>query len=377
MGHRPPSRASPSQATARSGDASSRVRGLLASYPELAAVLAAAIIGLSVQRPLAWLAARQGINVLLAVLVFATAVTIEPAALRRAAAAWRPLLAALAIGVTVLPVLAWAAARLVPAGPLRDGVLTVGLAPCEIASVATTAMAGGEAAVAAGLLIGSTVAAVAVAGPILALEAGHAGFSPGGVIGNLALVVALPLAVGIALRASAGPAADVRAERSPRAPAPPAAGVRAEQSPRAPAPPAAGVRGERAPARVAWRAWSATTRALATPRAQRIASHVALAAVAALVALIAAEVHFSAGYAAVAAALVVFLLASVVVGRLLGLRAPRPVAAALLLTTSMRDFAIAAGLAAAAFGPAAAAPLGLYGILVLVWGTAAAGALRR
>ena len=338
------------------------LRALLARYPELAAVLAAAIIGLSVQRPLAWLAARQGINVLLAVLVFATAVTIEPAALRRAAAAWRPLLAALAIGVTVLPALAWAAARMVPAGPLRDGVLTVGLAPCEIASVATTAMAGGEAAVAAGLLIGSTVAAVAVAGPILALEAGHAGFSPSGVIGNLALVVALPLAVGIALRASAGPAADVRAERSPRASAPPAVGVRAEQ----------------APTRISLRAWlSATTRALATPRAQRIASHVALAAVAALVALIAAEVHFSAGYAAVAAALVVFLLASVVVGRLLGLRAPRPVAAALLLTTSMRDFAIAAGLAAAAFGPAAAAPLGLYGILVLVWGTAAAGALRH
>lgn len=34
----------------------------------------------------------------------------------------------------------------------------------------------------------------------------------------------------------------------------------------------------------------------------------------------------------------------------------------------MRDFAIAADLAVAAFGPAAAAPLGLYGILVLVWG---------
>jgi predicted Na+-dependent transporter len=357
-------------------------------------VLAAAIIGLSVQRPLAWLAARQGINVLLAVLVFATAVTIEPAALRRAAASWRPLLAALAIGVTVLPALAWAAARLVPAGPLRDGVLTVGLAPCEIASVATTAMAAGEAAVAAGLLIGSTVTAVAVAGPILALEAGHAGFSPGGVIANLALVVALPLAVGIALRASAGPAADVRADQSPRAPAPPAADVRAnrsprasapptadvraDQSPRAPAPPAADVGEEQTPTRISLRAWlPTTTRILATPRAQRAASHVALAAVAALVALIAAEVHFSAGYAAVAAALVVFLLASAVVGRLLGLRAPRPVAAALLLTTSMRDFAIAAGLAAAAFGPAAAAPLGLYGILVLVWGTAAAGALRR
>ncbi len=322
------------------------LRALLARYPELAAVLAAAIIGLSVQRPLAWLAARQGINVLLAVLVFATAVTIEPAALRRAAGAWQRLLVALAMGATVLPALSWAAARMVPAGPLRDGVLTVGLAPCEIASVATTAMAGGEAAVAVGLLIGSTVAAVAVAGPILALEAGHAGFSPGGVIGNLALVVALPLAVGITLRALAPPAADVRAER--------------------------------APTRISLRAWlPATARALATPRAQRVASHVALAAVAGLVALIAAEVHFSVGYAAVAAALVIFLLASAVVGRLLGLRAPRPVVAALLLTTSMRDFAIAAGLAAAAFGPAAAAPLGLYGILVLVWGTAAAGALRH
>ena len=353
------------------------LRALLARYPELAAVLVAAIIGLSVQRPLAWLAARQGINVLLAVLVFATAVTIEPAALRRAAAAWPRLLAALAIGVTVLPALSWTVARMVPAGPLRDGVLTVGLAPCEIASVATTAMARGEAAIAAGALIGSTVIAVAIAGPILALEAGHAGFSPGGVIANLALVVALPLAAGIALRASARPSADVRAERSRRAPDPPPPGIRDERPLRASDPPAVGVPEERAPTRIAWRAWSATARALATPRAQRAASHVALAAVAALVALIAAEVHLSAGYATVAAALVVFLLASAVVGRLLGLRAPRPVAAALLLTTSMRDFAIAAGLATAAFGPAAAAPLGLYGILVLVWGTAAAGALRR
>jgi hypothetical protein len=49
----------------------------------------------------------------------------------------------------------------------------------------------------------------------------------------------------------------------------------------------------------------------------------------------------------------------------------------MLLTASMRDFAIAAGLAAAAFGAKAAAPLGLYGILVLVWGTGAAGTLRR
>ena len=64
---------------------------------------------------------------------------------------------------------------------------------CDIALVATTAMAlAGEAAVSAGVLIGSTVAAVALAGPILSLEAGRARVSSGGIIANLALVVALP-----------------------------------------------------------------------------------------------------------------------------------------------------------------------------------------
>jgi predicted Na+-dependent transporter len=48
-----------------------------------------------------------------------------------------------------------------------------------------------------------------------------------------------------------------------------------------------------------------------------------------------------------------------------------------MLTVSMRDFAIAAGLATSAFGAAAAAPLGLYGVVVLVWATAVAGFARR
>ena len=297
----------------------SRVRLLIAAYPELTAVLIAAVLGLSVQAPLAWLTSHQGINILLAVLVFATALTIEPAALRRLTGTWKPLLASLAAGITVLPALSWAASRIVASGSLRDGVMIVGLAPCEIASVATTAMAGGEAALSAGVLIGSTVTAVAAAGPILTLEAGHASVHPGHIIASLALVVALPLAAGILLRA-----------RTPL-----------------------GARAERA----------ATTTATLT--------------VAALVALIAAEVHLSASYLAVTLALIVFLAGSALIGRLLGAGSRRRSAVALLLTTSMRDFAIAAGLAAAAFGPAAAAPLGLYGILVLVWGTAAAGLLRR
>ena len=334
----------------------SRSKQALAAYPELAAVLAAAIVGLSVQRPLAWLADRQGIDVLLAILVFATAVTIDPVALRRAGAAWRHLLAAVAVGITVLPALSWAAARLVAPGPLRDGVLTVGLAPCEIASVATTALAGGEAAVAAGVLIGSTLASVALAGPILSLEAGtatgRASLSPAGIIASLALVVALPLALGLAARATAGPSAS-----GPSAVGTNTAGMTA----------AANTAGTGKP----------VTAFLATARAESIASLTALAAVAALVALVASEVHLSASYAAVAAALVLFLLASAVAGRALGTRTTRPARAALLLTTSMRDFAIAAGLATAAFGPAAAAPLGLYGIIVLVWGTATAGFMRR
>ena len=301
-----------------------RAGRLLAAYPELAAVLAAAVVGLSARRPLGWLTTHQGINALLVILVLATAVTLDPLALRRLTRTWPHIAAAILAGVTVLPALSWAVAHLVSAGPLRDGVLVTGLAPCEIASVATTALAGGETAVAAGVLIGSTLATVLLAAPILTLEAGRVSFSPAGVIANLAVVVALPLAAGIALRCLI----------------------------------------------------PVTARVLAADGAQRAASVTAIAAVAVLVALVAAEVQLSASYGAVAAALALFLAGSVVVGRLLGARSARPAGSALLLTTSMRDFAIAAALAAAAFGPAAAAPLGLYGVAVLIWGTAAAGALR-
>ncbi len=297
----------------------SRIGAALLGYRELLAVLVAALVGLSVQQPLVWLTSRQGINVGLAVLVFATAVTIAPAELRRLGSSWRRLLAVLVVGVTVLPFLSWTVSRLVPPGSLRDGILTVGLAPCEIASVATTAMAGGEAAFAAGILIGSTLATVAVSGLILGLEVGSASVHPWHILLNLVLVVAVPLAAGLTIRAFTP------------------IGARAEQA------------------------------AMAT----------VTVVVACLVALIAAEIHLSSRYVSVTCALILFLAASALIGWGLGRGARRPVSSATLLTTSMRDFAIAAGLAAAAFGPAAAAPLGLYGILVLIWGTAVAGTLRR
>jgi hypothetical protein len=180
-------------------------------------------------------------------------------------------------------------------------------------------MARGEAALSAGVLIGSTIITVAMAGPVLALEAGHASVHPAHIILNLIVVVALPLAVGLAVGA-ARPLHD---------------------------------------------------------RARRTALTVATVSVAALVGLVAAEVHFSVGYLAVAGALLLFLTGSVMIGRLIGRSTPAPAASSILLTTSMRDFAIAAGLATAAFGTAAAASLGLYGVLVLLWGTGAAGWLRR
>jgi predicted Na+-dependent transporter len=297
----------------------SRLRRLVSDYPELLTVLVAAAIGLTVRTPLAWLASRQGINALLIVLVFSTAVTIEPSALRRVSEWWRPLLVTLVVGATALPALSWLVSRVVASGSLRDGVMCVGLAPCEIASVATTAMARGEAALSAGVLIGSTIITVAMAGPVLALEAGHASVHPAHIILNLIVVVALPLAVGLAVGA-ARPLHD---------------------------------------------------------RARRTALTVATVSVAALVGLVAAEVHFSVGYLAVAGALLLFLTGSVMIGRLIGRSTPAPAASSILLTTSMRDFAIAAGLATAAFGTAAAASLGLYGVLVLLWGTGAAGWLRR
>jgi len=43
----------------------------------------------------------------------------------------------------------------------------------------------------------------------------------------------------------------------------------------------------------------------------------------------------------------------------------------------MRDFAVASGIAASAFGAAAAAPLGIYGVLVLIFGTVAVYLTRK
>ena len=64
-------------------------------------------------------------------------------------------------------------------------------------------------------------------------------------------------------------------------------------------------------------------------------------------------------------------------GWLLAIGAPARQRTAIFLPTAMRDFAVAAGIATSAFGAPAAAPLGIYGILVLVFGTVAVYIIRR
>jgi len=243
-----------------------------------AAVVVAGIGGFALRRPLAPALRHGGVDVLLSILVLASAATLELGALRKATRAWARLVGLLLGGLLVLAPLAWLVARLVPPGVLRDGVLAVGLAPVEVASIATASLAGADVA-----------------------------------LGALALVVGALLG------------------RLPKI-------------------------GE-------------VARMLGDP--------IALGVVVLLVALVSSQVRLEPADLDALGALALFLAGTAIFGGLLGLGAARPVRGVVLLDASMRDFAIAAGIATAAFGARAVAPLAAYGVLVLVWGALAAMLLRR
>jgi bile acid:Na+ symporter, BASS family len=202
---------------------------------------------------------------------------------------------------------------------LRSGMQTVGVAPAEVATVALCVIAGGEAAVCATLLAASTIITVVAAGPILSLLGASVTVSSAGLLGNLAVVIALPLAAGVALRAVWSPGPEVDA-------------------------------------------------------AVRLVTVLALLL---LLWQVASQIRLDSAYVKVIVALVVYVAGSAALGWVLALRAPAGQATAVLLPVAMRDFAVAAGIAAAAFGPAAAAPLGAYGVLVLLAGSVAAIIARR
>jgi len=151
----------------------------------------------------------HGIPVTIAVLVATTGVALTTGQLRASRTATARLLGVLVITSVALPALAWGASQLTDPGPLRQGVLAAGVAPAEVASVALVDLGGGEAALTAALLIGSTLVTVLAAGPILSILGSAATVSSTTLLIKLLLVVALPLTAGITTRHALRPNAAV------------------------------------------------------------------------------------------------------------------------------------------------------------------------
>ncbi|HEX5193094.1 MAG TPA: bile acid:sodium symporter [Solirubrobacteraceae bacterium] len=263
-------------------------------------------------------------DLLLALLVLATALGIpwsELAALRAHAAT----VAVLSIApLVVLAAFAWLLGHAF--GPAtRDGLLAVGLSSSEVASVGLAALAGADATIVLGAVTGSLILA-ALAGPAAIgwLAGGHGHGGSGQLLARFALVVLAPLAIGVVLR---------------------------------------------------------TARATGDRIARRDGERDGIAALAVVV-LVYASLSGARGAHGLGAALVAsiaFCAGAALLGWLWRAWPARDVAVAVpgALAIGMRDFAVAAALATQAFGTRAAAVPGVYGVVMLVAGTAFVTATRR
>jgi predicted Na+-dependent transporter len=288
---------------------------LLSALPRALTPLAIAAAVLGVVAPSGGLAAHS--DLLLALLVLATALGISFSDLARL----RDHLGAVAV-LSVVPLLvlgavAWGLGRPF-AAPVRDGLLAVGLSSSEVASVGLVALAGADATIALGALTGSLVLA-AVLGPIaVGAIAGGSHADTGKLLGRFALVVLVPLAVGVVLRS--------------------------------------------------WPRLAAGLERLDAPRDGIAALTVAILVYAALSGTKGAH-HLGAALLASLA----FLAVSGALAELWRRRAGTAVAIPGALAIAMRDFAVAAALATQAFGTAAGAVPGVYGVAMLIAGAIAAG----
>jgi BASS family bile acid:Na+ symporter len=289
-------------------------RGLARAGDRLLALAAAAAV-LALLAPMDAFAARS--DLVLAALVAFTALGIAPAQLaglteRKAA------LAALVVAPFLLLVpLGWLVSRLF-SGPVRDGVLALGVSSTEVAAVGLVALAGGSAVLALGALTGSLVVS-ALAGPVLlgALAGGTAVVAVGELVVRFTLVVLVPLAAGLAVRAAL---------------------------------PGLG-------------------------RAERELGGLATIAVVVLVYAAMSGAQEGADLAPAAAASALFLVGSALPALAWAAFVHAELRATGALVIALRDFAVAAALAAQAFDPAAATVAGVYGVLMLLVGAAAAHAL--
>lgn len=296
-------------------------RRLLASLADLVAPLAVLAVVLALLAPSRTLSGDS--DWLLAVLVLLTAIQIDPRALAQLRRRL-PVIVGLAVGVLLADAaLAWVVSRPF-GGATRNGILSLGLASTEVASVGLIGLAGGETVLALGILTVSLVAS-AIVGPLLAGGLAHTTGHGGSlaVLGRFALVVLLPLAVGLAIRGARPQLERVKDEANGLSALAVGALLYAAVS---------GVSG----------------------------GHELLT-----------ELVGSAIFIAVAAAFGVVLAYGV------RARAPGLDPAVIVFTTALRDFAVAATLARQALGAGAAGVGGVYGALMLLTGALAATLLRR
>jgi BASS family bile acid:Na+ symporter len=279
--------------------------------------LAALAAALALLVPSHALAERS--DLVLAALVLFTALGIAPAQLA-ALSAHRLQLAVLVLApFAALVPLAWLVSRLF-SGAVRDGVLALGVSSTEVAAVGLVALAGGSAVLALGALAGSLVVAALLGPVVLGALAGAGGdVAVGALVGRFALVVLLPLAVGLVARASVPRLEHAEGELSGLATLAVVVLVYAAMS-------GAGEGGDLAPA---------------------------------------------------AAASALFLAGSALPALASAALASPALRATGALVVELRDFAVAAALAGQAFGPAAATVSGVYGVLMLLLGAAAAHLLPR
>jgi BASS family bile acid:Na+ symporter len=298
-----------------------RVTRLLAAVPRVLTPLAllAAALGLVLPSPV--LAAHS--DLLLALLVLATALGISFTDLARLREHAR---AVLVLSLAPLPLLvgaAWLLGR--PFAPLvRDGLLAVGLSSSEVAAVGLVALAGADATIALGAVTGSLILA-ALVGPLAIgwLAGTSAHVSSGHLLARFALVVLVPLLVGVAARSRAALAAK-----------------------------------------------------LAATDVDAAREGLAALTVAVLVYAALSGTHDAHHLGAALLASVAFLLVCACLAELWR-RADARRASAIpgAFAIGMRDFAVAAALATQAFGTGAGAVPGVYGVVMLVAAAVAAGRL--
>ena len=257
-------------------------------------------------------------DLVLAALVLFTALGIRPSELAELRSRTGVVAGLVLVPFALLAPLAWVVSRLFD-DAVRDGVLTLGVASTEIAAVGIVALAGGSAALALGVVTGSLVLAALAGPPVLGLlaEAGT-NVAVGELVGRFALVVVLPLALGLAGRARFARLREVDAEL---------AGL--------------------ASLTVVLLLYCAMS---GTPGGGELAS--------------------AAGGSAL------FLIASAIPAGAWAVVASRDLRLTGVLVIELRDFAVAAALATQAFGPPTATVPAVYGVLMLLLGAAAAHLIR-